>query len=143
MKAGLHEAIRLVRDSIRSQGDISQTVVIHYTDTCPHHEQSYSHPENKKSAQDKLIGEIPGYDWIAISNYFKRKGIPVYTFLTSKDDNLAKLCLSLLGELIILNDTSTYNITKATVGLLMHLLGKKSSQFHLISVYSVQMNDTR
>ena len=51
-------------------------------------------------------------------------GIPVFTFLTTKDDSLAKLCMSLLGDLVILSDTSTYNITKATVGLLMHLLGE-------------------
>ena len=124
MKTGLHEAIRLARESIRTEGDVSQTVVIHYTDTCPHHDQSHSHHENKRSAERKLAREVPGYDWIAIANYFKKKGIPVITFLTSKDDNLAKLCLSLLGELVILSDTSTYNITKATCGLLMHLLGE-------------------
>ena len=126
MKSGLHEALRLVDESVTKNGNTSQTVLIHYTDTCPHHDQSESHRDNKRDAKRLLWDKVPGYDWIAISNHFKKKKIPVFTFLTSKHDNLAKVCASLLGELVLLSDTSTYNITKATVGLLLHLLGSLS-----------------
>lgn len=126
-KTGLHEALRLVTESEKKNGDTSQTIVIHYTDTSPHHEQSRSHLDNKRDAMDHLKDKTPGYDWIAICKHFRGKKIPVFTFLTSKTDNLAKTCMSLLGELVILSDTSTFNITKATVGLLMHLLGESFS----------------
>jgi hypothetical protein len=71
-----------------------------------------------------LKNRTPGYDMIAIANHFKRINVPVFTFLTVKGDSLAQGCYSYLGELTILTSSQTYNITKATVGLLIHLLGE-------------------
>jgi hypothetical protein len=136
-KTGFNEVIRMVDESIQKDGDISQSIIIHYTDAPPHHDQSDSTESNKRNEKAALQGKTPGYDWISICKHFQKNEIPIYTFLTEKSGKLAKVCMAFLSEVTLIRNTASYNVTKATIGMLMHVMGedfKYNSDFDMLEV---------
>ncbi|KAF0694544.1 Aste57867_14584 [Aphanomyces stellatus] len=114
-------------DTIRetSKPAESKSLVIIYTDAPPHHALTESDYEE---AEKRAIAANPnyraGYDWIGIRNAFKDANVPVYTFHSVHGQCLKSIPFyDLLGPVVPLRNTATINITKATIGLLMHLMG--------------------
>ena len=121
-KTGLNK----IADMIRANEDRrSKSFVIHYTDAPPHCEDSQSQESNKRDETKALRAKDPGYDWARICRYFGSRNIPVYTFLTADSHGLTKSLMLHLGRVVLMRDKSSYNVTKATIGMLMHVLGQE------------------
>ncbi|KAF0694546.1 Aste57867_14586 [Aphanomyces stellatus] len=114
-------------DTIRetSKPAESKSLVIIYTDAPPHHALTESdYEEAEENAITANSNYRAGYDWISICNTFKEAQVPVYTFHSVSGKSIQSILFyDLLGPVVPLRNTVTTNITKATIGLLMHLMG--------------------
>jgi len=142
-KTGLHKILDMIKEAGETKasdhGDTinsHRSIVIHYTDAPPHCEQSKS-SGNIKLEREALKNKKPGFDWIAICKAFIDLNVPVFTFITDACVDMAKICMTFLGKVIPLKNTSPYSVTKATIGMLMHILGENfafNDEFSLIEL---------
>ena len=143
-KTGLNKIAEMIHVNENSS---SKSIVIHYGNSQPHWEESTESTgicNNKKLEQRALKAKTPGYDWVNICRFFRNKGIPVYTFLDDAVQNhqsfvdssgrwrrnshtTTKSLMLHLGQVVLMDDTSPYMVTKATIGILMHVL---NLEFH-------------
>ena len=121
-KTGLNKIAEMIRANDNGR---AKSFVIHYTDAPPHCEDSQSQESNKKGEIKALKSKDPGYDWVRICRFFGSRNIPIYTFLTADSQGLTKSLMLHLGRVVLMRDKSSYNVTKATMGMLMHIFGQK------------------
>ncbi|CAK4113247.1 unnamed protein product, partial [Aphanomyces euteiches] len=123
VKTALNFTLHLI-DTI-ALSEPSDSLVIIYTDAPPHHQKTGSDYEKQEKAEiDSNANYRAGYDWIGIRDTLNKANVPVYTFHSYSSSSISSILFyDLLGPVIPLTDTSTINITRATISLLMHLVG--------------------
>ena len=135
-KTGLNKIAEMIRDNKNPSSDnenpSSKSLVIHYTDAPPHCTRGGMQYPNEIDERKALSGKEPGYDWVHICKYFGINDIPIYTFYTPNpfEENIqtgyiTKRMLLHLGRVVLMHDTSPYMVTKATIGMIHHVLGQE------------------
>ena len=131
-KTGLNKIAEMVEANADSR---TKSLVIHYTDAPPHctrgdkYSRDIKYP-NEIAETEALKGKDPGYDWVRICRYFAYRGIPIYTFLAEnpmphdRSYRIKRLMIH-LGPVVLMHDKSSYNVTKATIGMIHHVLGEE------------------
>ncbi|KDO31875.1 hypothetical protein SPRG_19466 [Saprolegnia parasitica CBS 223.65] len=126
------EAVKTALNAVVATIDAVQAtdaVVFLYTDAPPHHPAtSSSHLQQEVAA----IGGNPVYtagsDWFGIQKTLQSKRVPVYTFhsnqYTAEATLASAIFYALLGPVTVLTSRTPTMITKATIGLLLQLMGQ-------------------
>ncbi|RHY31393.1 hypothetical protein DYB32_003566 [Aphanomyces invadans] len=118
-------------NSIREASAMStEALVLIFTDAPPHHSHTLSrYWRHERDAIQTNPTYTAGYDWLSIRRAFQVASIPVFTFHSNLDcayrTAQSVLFYSALGPVVLVENESTTEITKATMGLLLQLMGHK------------------
>ena len=138
-KTGLNKIAEMIREdeSKSNDSDKAKNVVVHYTDAPPHFNTNcnkFFESSEQEREEKAMTPRIPGYDWVDICRWYSERDIPIYTFFTVEQNHqwnqsgFMDITMSLLlhlGPVVVMRDTSVQNVTKATIGMFMHIFGQK------------------
>jgi len=106
-----------------------RSLVLVYTDAPPHHPRTGSSNIGKEKEAIALSYEKPGFDWVDICKAFAAMELPFYTFLATNISRDTRLFWQMLGEVVLMPNTSSDNITKATIGVINQLMDAADENF--------------
>ncbi|OQS00092.1 ariadne-like ring finger protein [Thraustotheca clavata] len=124
----------------------AKSLVLVYTDAPPHHiatSSRYQGQEMKAIYANPLY--TAGHDWFGIQKACAEADVPVYTFHSHLHNEQSTILsagfYALLGPVVVLDEITTTNITKATIGLLLQLMGQPFDFNHLFTIKQILLKD--
>lgn len=124
-KTAFNEVVRQLRaQNEEDQGASQRTIVIHYTDAPPHFLNPSPGTGNNDLERRALEDKDPGFDWLRICRAFRDLGTRVVTFTPTSICIKDKWFYALLGDCVVLPETTPDAITKFTMGVLLQLMGQ-------------------
>ncbi len=116
-----------------------RTLVLHYTDAPPHHPSNEPAGAKKDSNGSKEKARLgPQFDWVWISKQFADLQIPCFTLCASGVCNAFSTAsfYALVGTLVDLPDTKPEQVARATIGVLLGVMGEP---FAFFDVYATRI----
>ncbi|KAH9126066.1 hypothetical protein AeMF1_003450 [Aphanomyces euteiches] len=138
--------VHAIAQEIKKSTVTSQAIVVIFTDAPPHHMHTSSrHLRQEMDAIATNPKYTAGSNWMSIRQAFSAASIPIYTFHSMLDCEHrtahSVLFYSALGPVVLIDDVNTTQITKATMGLLLQLMGQRfehADNFSSVAVWDAE-----